>query len=128
MNILSGAKMKKLFLLLCLIPTLASASGKFHITGNYFTKDGKAFPATGVSVYEPLFLGLNYDGFIGFGVAPRHNWPDVYWMTLRNDLSLALTKNISLSVGATIRLSDQEWIGLEDESNVHCKLVVQLWE
>lgn len=104
------------------------ASGKLQLTGNYFTKDGRALPSAGISAYEHVLMGIYYDGFLGFGVAPRHNYPDVYWMTFRQDLSVPVTDIFSISAGVTFRYSDQEWIGLEDESNVHVKAVFKLWE
>lgn len=120
--------MKKFILSAILYTSAAFPVGKLQLTGNYFTKDGRSLPAVGMSVYEPVMFGMYYDGFMGFGVAPRHSWPDVYWMTFRNDVSVPISSMVSISGGFTFRFSDQEWIGLEDESNLHVKLVAKLWD
>lgn len=123
--------MKKLLLTLTiylLTSSSAFASGKLSLTGNYYTQDKRSLPAVGLSSYEDTGFGFAFDTFLGAGIAPRHNYPDVYWLVTRADVAIPVTEDVTISAGVTLRLSEQEWIGVEDESNVHAKLTVSLWE
>lgn len=103
------------------------ASGKLSILGNYYTKENKTMPAAGFNVYENTGLGFFIDGYLGTGIAPRYNWPDVYWWVAKADAVLPFSDDVLFSIGATLKLSNQEWVGVEDESNIHAKLTFKLW-
>lgn len=118
--------MKKTALLMLFASNLF-ASGKFSLAGNYYTKDAKTLPSISVSSFEDTGLGFFVDTYLGTGIAPRHNWPDVYWWVARADAVVPLSENLSIAAGATLRMSEQEWIGVEDESNVHVKLSYRIW-
>lgn len=123
--------MKKILFTLAiylLTSSSAFASGKLSLTGNYYTLDKRPLPAVGFNTYEDTGLGFALDTYLGMGIAPRHNYPDVYWWVARADIAIPVTEDVTISAGATFRLSDQEWIGVEDESNVHVKAVIKLWE
>lgn len=119
--------MKKI---LSLIILLASSqclpTGKLNLSGGYFTEHDKMLPQAGISVWEPVASGLFYDGYSGFGVSPRHALPNVYWVVSRHDFGMEF-KPFTVSAGVTLRLSDQEFIGSENESNLHVKFVTTLW-
>lgn len=118
--------MKK-FALLMLFASNLFASGKFSLSGNYYTKDAKTLPSISINSFEDTGLGFFVDSYLGTGIAPRHNWPDVYWWVARADAVVPLSENLSIAAGATLRMSEQEWIGVEDESNVHVKLSYKIW-
>lgn len=117
--------MKKLLLGL-LLSVNCFAGGKLHLNGNYYTGHGKTLPTAGISVWEYLGLGIFYDGYYGVGISPREAMPNVYWLVNRHDIGTYFGP-VGVSVGATVRLSEQEFIGTEDESNVHLKLSYELW-
>lgn len=118
--------MKK-FAFLLLVSTNLFASGKITLNGNYFTKTERTLPSVGVNSYEDTGLGFAVDTYVGTGIAPRYNWPDVYWWVARADVVFPLSENLTISGGATLRMSEQEWIGVEDESNIHVKVSYKIW-
>lgn len=102
------------------------ASGKAVLTPQYYTAHKKILPQAGISIYENLPLSMYYDSYSGFGISPRYQADDVYWLVTRHDIGFELSDALDLKVGATLRLSKQELVS-EDESNIHLTLQYQLW-
>lgn len=118
--------MKKLVLALSFICMNIYASGKLTVSPNYYLKTKEILPQVGVSAYEPLFLGLFYDGYIGAGIAPSTNYPQTAWLTTRHDLGQDFD-GLKISVGVTLTASTKERYTGEDESNVHIRMSYGLW-
>lgn len=118
--------MKKLLLGLSLFCLSAFPSGKLSVSPAFYFDKKVVLPTLGVSVYEPVFLGLIYNSFTGGGSTPRFNQPNVGWFATRQDLEKTFG-DLSVSVGATMRIMLQDGFDTQNENNLHVVLEYKLW-
>lgn len=117
---------KKLFFLACLFSLKTFASGTLSVSPGYYLDTKKVEPTLGISVYEPIGLGLHYDSYTGGGVAPRLHSANANWFATRHDIETSFG-DVTVSVGATLRLIFQENLPNENENNVHVQVSYKLW-
>jgi hypothetical protein len=92
----------------------------------YFLKSEKTLPQFGLSVYEPVVLGLAYNGWSGVGWQPRAGESSVMWFTSRHDIE-KWYGDLGLSVGFTVRYAGKQDEALLNEQDIHFKLTYRIW-
>lgn len=113
-------------LLAFLVSAVCLASGKLEVSPSYVFDKKEVLPTLGVSIYEPIGLGLNYDSYTGGGVAPRVYSPDVHWFATRQDLETSFG-NLTVGAGVTVRLMFQDGLKMENENGAHLTVSYKLW-
>lgn len=108
--------MKKLIALFLFLSQLCLASGRVSIENQYFLESKVLGPTLGLTVSEPLFLGLDYVSWTGGGLNLEKKW----WMTSKHDIEIPIS-DFTISVGAAYRLNPK------NESDVHVKVSYDIW-
>lgn len=116
--------MKKfaLGLLALVFSSAALASGKIVVTPRYYRFD-KVGGSIGLSVWEPLFAGIAFNGWAGYGIRPFAAKPTEYWLSSNIGLDYQVGPWI-LGVGVQPQFSVPDG---EEDSNVFVKFGRQLW-
>ena len=119
--------MKNIALFLVLVSSLCFGSGKLSVSPALYPGVDKLAASAGLAIYEPLFLGLNYNGWSGFGWQPRKGEATSFWATSRHDIETWIDR-VGVGFGFTYRHASQPGVGeLDAQSDLHCKLQYKLW-
>lgn len=109
-----------LVLMSVLFVNVAMAGGKLEVSGNYF-KDKKDFrPKVGLAIYQPLVLGVAYNGWTGVGEARSAN--EKLWFTTKHAIEFSIQK---VTLGAGFQLDYDKVNKVED--SLFVKAAYQLW-
>lgn len=126
---LRGIKIMKFIVLLALIvmPSFSFAKGKITLEPNYSLKSGKVGGQAGVSIYEPLFLGLFYNQWTGAGLATHQYDDSVLWFTSKHSLDFHLGP-VGLGAGYKFNYNNAEHMGFVGPDHmVFVKASYELW-
>ena len=112
-------------LLLLLVSSVASASGRISIQPNYWFNTKRWSPLVGLAVYEHIWRGrIAYNGWLGAGEQPFAGRESVWWYTMKHDIDVQFLPRLTISPGVQVNYI-VPW--KEVQGNVHAKLSVQLW-
>lgn len=101
-------------------------SGKLVVSPSYYVDTKSIYPQIGLSVYEPIGLGLVYNSYTGGGVVPRIHQSGINWFATRHDIETNFG-DFTVGVGATLRLMFQEKLPNENENNFHITASYKIW-
>jgi hypothetical protein len=101
----------------------AQASGKISGQVNYYTREEKVAPAFGLSIYEPLFLGLAYNGWTGVGSRPHFYDDSVTWFVTKHALETWID-DIGFSMGYQAEYNTNEG---PVQHSANFKVSLKLW-
>ena len=117
--------MHKLLVLFCLLSVNIYASGKISVQANEYWQYGATLPQIGFNVRESIFLGWEYDGFIGMGHVPYAKGATYRWLAIRNDMQKWFG-DLGITLGVAVRFSEREVP--EQENDIHVKFTYKLWD
>lgn len=118
--------MKKLFLILLIIPTLSLASGKLQLKSGWSVETEKFVPQVGLAIYEPVFKSAFYRQWTGVGAQPRLFESHVIYMVSDHAAGVNIGK-MSLSMGVKLQRASQELIGINSDAMLYTALEYKLW-
>lgn len=117
----------KLLTALFVFSSLAFGSGKLSVQPAYYLKADKMAMQFGIGVYEPLFGGINYNQWTGYGWHPRVGEDAVGWFTTKHDLEV-WDGNLGVAIGYTFQHASRPVdLIYSNDHNVHFKLSYKLW-
>lgn len=120
--------MKPLLLALCLLPALSFASGTLQLKPSYFMKAEKFGGQMGLSIYEPVVLGIKVNQWFGLGFQPRAFEDGVFYAVSDTTFERWFNR-FSLGVGYkfTHASSDSIEPGLISEHALSLRASWKLW-
>lgn len=118
--------MKKLLLALALFSVTAFPSGKIQLRPSYSMLSEKVGGQVGVAIWQPLFLGINYNMWTGAGLQPRVLQSHVFYVVSQHSLEV-WSGNIGYGIGYKYSHADQESVELSNEHSVFAQLSFKIW-
>lgn len=109
------------------LSTMAFASGKISIQGNYFGTESKDIkPMAGFGVYEKVARNLYVNSWLGYGAQPlEHRASDLDWFVAKAQLDLRMNR-LTVSPGVQYKYVKDANVNIQD-TIPFVKLDYQLW-
>lgn len=118
--------MKAWVLGILFVSSVTFASGKLQIKPSYSLKSEKFGGQVGLSIYEPLLLGINYNGWLGAGIQPRVGEDSAKYAVFSSFLETWFGRT-GLGVGYVFKKANVPVDELFSDHSIEAKLMYSIW-